>query len=291
MDGDPGPNRTIGRMAARSIGSVTLIIGLVAIPLKLFTATSAKEVKFNRLDRASGARVKQKLVSEADGRELAYADLISGYEYTPDQFVTFDVEELTALDAEADPDHVRITEVVPAVTFEATNVAKTIFLGPDKGANRAYHLVASLLANRGLVAVGQRGSGKRDDLIVIAPHGSGEGLVMHECFYADEVRLETLREVPDGVALAPIELELAGRLFDSLMQQRFAPERFVDGGAARVQASVEKKIAGHRIVLPPPRKNGDPIDLLAQLRASVPELAAARGPKKTAPKAVAHRAS
>jgi len=278
-------------MAARSIGSVTLVLGLVTIPLKLFTATSPKEVKFNRLDRASGARVKQKLFSEADGRELEHADLISGYEYTPDQFVAFDAEELKALEAEGEPERVRITEIVTAVTFEATNVAKTIILGPDKGANRAYHLVASLLAHRGLVAVGQRGGGKRDDLIVIAPHGSGEGLVMHECFYADEVRLETLREVPAGVTLAPLELELAGQLLDSMAQEKFAPERFVDGGAARVLAAVEKKVAGHRIVLPPPRENVAPIDLLAQLRASVPVLPV-RGPKKVAPKtAAARRAS
>lgn len=280
-------------MAARSIGSVTLVIGLVAIPAKLYTATSQRELAFNRLDRATGSRVKQQLVSAADGRLLEHADLISGFEYTPDKFVTFTAEELQALAAEADPDVVRIKRIVPAATVDPTHIVKSIFLGPNKGANRSYHLLASLLAHRGQVAIAQRGTRTRDDIFIVAPHRSGEGLVMHECLYEDEVRLATIVDpqvVPPGVVLAPEELELGNRLLDSFERSDFrnALADLVDTGDTRVKAAVDRKVAGHEIVVPPPRKDaGLPIDLLEQLRASVP----VRGPKKTrAPAAPASQA-
>lgn len=267
---------------ARSIGSVTLTIASVAIPAKLYTAQSKREIAFNRLDRKTGSRVKQQLVSAADGRVLEPADLISGYEYTPDHFVTFEPAELKALEAKADPDRLRITSVVSLETFDAMHVVKSNILAPDKGAERAYHLLASLLVHRAEVAVGQWGGRTRDDVVVVSPrpmHDGKIGLVVHECLYPDEVRSATLAEVaPAGVTLPPRELELGARLLDQFERESFAAALagLVDGGAARVKAAVEEKAAGHQIVVPPPKDGAAPVDLLAQLEASVP----ARGPKK-----------
>lgn len=277
------PVPTIADMAARSIGSVTITIGLVTIPAKLFTATAKREVAFNRLERATGGRVKQPTVSSVDGRVLKHEDLVAGFEYTPDKFVTFEPDELKALELEGDPDRVRIVGLVPAATVDATHVTKSVFLGPNKGGERAYHLLASLLAHRGLVAIGQRGGRTRDELVVLAPHLSTEGLVMHECLYLDEVRTGTLTEVvPPGTPLSPEELELAGKLFDTLTRPSFrlAINAIADGGAARVKAAVDRKVAGQQIVVPPPREDAGPHVLIEQLRASVPVAARGASPKK-----------
>lgn len=262
-------------MASRSIGSVTILFGLVAIPAKLHTAHAKKEVSFNRLVRGSGARVKQLIVSAADGEHLKSDDIVSGFEYTPDQFVTFTPEELKALELEGDPGRVRIAEVVPRATLDPSHIVKTVNLSPDKGADRPYHLLATQLAARGAVAVGQRGGRTRDDLVVIAPIVTtlGVALRMHECLYADEVRgVDELQT--SGVAISDVERKLADRLLDGLERPNFDAGRFADGGSARLKAAVDTKVDGRQIVIPPPQEAQGPIDLLEQLRASVP------GPKK-----------
>jgi DNA end-binding protein Ku len=260
---------TYDRRMARALGSVTLSIGLVSIPAKLYTAQAKKEVSFNRLERATGSRVKQQMISASTGRVLEHGDLVSGFEFTPDQFVTFTAEELKALELESSPDVIRITEVVPTVTIDPTYVMKSVFLGPDKGADRAFALIASRLQARRASAVGQRGGRTRDELVVLSP--AGTGLVLHECFYADEVRGATLVEVspPMSIALSDRELELADKLLDRHRRPSFVAGRFVDGGAKRLEAAVEKKKAGHEIVIPPPRADEAPMGLLEQLQASV----------------------
>lgn len=274
----------MARMAARSIGSVTIALGSVAIPVKMFTAQAKREICFNRIDRKTGGRVKQQQISAADGRVLESADIISGYEYTPDQFVTFEPDELKALELAGDPSTVRIRAVAPLEQLDPMRVIRSVILGPDKGAARAYHLLASLLAHRGELAVGQLGGRTRDALVVLAPHPSGEGLVLHECLYTDEIRLETLREVgAPGVVLTSEELELGARVLDGIRHSQIAIAlgMLSDGGADRVKAAVDRKVAGQQIVTPPPREAGAPLDLLEQLRASAPQ----RGPRKARPPA------
>ncbi|MBX3205134.1 MAG: hypothetical protein KF764_08690 [Labilithrix sp.] len=269
--------------APRSIGTVTIQLGVVAIAAKLFTATSKRKVEFHRLERATGARVKQPTVSSVTGRLLDGDDVVSGYEYTPGKYVVFEAPELKALEQQAQPDRLRVVAVVPAATLDPTHIVGSAFLGPNKGADRAYHLLASLLAHRGLIAIGTWGGRTRDEIVVLAPHISSEGLVLHDCYYPDEVRSSTLAEaVPPGVPLGSRELELGGRLLGELTQPSFrlVLDGLVDGGAKRVTAAVERKVDGREVVVPPPRADSSPLDLLEQLEASL-----ARGPKKARPAA------
>ena len=172
--------------AARSIGSVTLRFNVVAIPAKIFTAQSEKKVSFNRIVKATGARVKQQLLEEASGRPVSWEDLVPGYEYELGKFVTFTKEELKSIEAEANPDEIRIREVVPLSSVDSRHLGKAQYLGPDKGGDYSFALVNLMLASRGLAAVGQRGGQTRDELIII--RAQEHGLVMHEGLYADEVR-------------------------------------------------------------------------------------------------------
>lgn len=260
-------------MAARSIGSVTLLIGLVAIPAKLFTAVSTKEVKFNRLHKPPcGSRIQQRTICAAEDKTLESEDVVLGYEYTPDKFVTFSPEELKALELAADPGRIRVVEVVPLATIDPKYLSRTVYLGPDKGAARAYRLIASQLEARASVAVGQLGTRTRDDLVIVRPHEGG--LVLHECYYADEVRSFAETEAVSGAPFAAsrVERQLAGQLLDGLARPAFDAERFTNGGAERVRLAVARKVEGKEIVVPMPRASAETLDLEESLRASVAEL-------------------
>ena len=71
---------------ARAIWSGSISFGLVSIPVKLYSAVSRKNVTFNQIDRRTGARVKQKRVSSADGSEVSYDDIVKGYELSSGEY-------------------------------------------------------------------------------------------------------------------------------------------------------------------------------------------------------------
>src|SRR5689334_20508857 len=92
------PGVSITLMPPRAITSGVISFGLVSIPVKLYTAASSEQARFNMLDSRNGVRVKQQYISPADGKVMDKAEIIKGYEYARDQYVTFTDEELKALE-------------------------------------------------------------------------------------------------------------------------------------------------------------------------------------------------
>ena len=283
-------------MAARSIGSGTISFGLVSIPIKLFTATSAKSVSFNMLHKKCGGRLKQQLFCPVDNEVVERSETVKGYEYARDQYVKFEDEELKALEA-ARTDTLELVEFVPADTVDFLFIEKTYYLGPDKGGERAYRLLSESLERAGRLAVGRFATRGKDNLVLVRPYK--KGLILHECFYADEVRSFDDVETGGAFEFKPIELDLADKLIQQLDRDKFEPERFRDTYADKVRDAVEKKIAGEQVVTPPEAPKAQIIDLLEALKRSVaqveeraPEKAepkveappAARGPKKAEPR-------
>ncbi len=281
-------------MAARSIGSGTISFGLVSIPIRLYTATSPKAVSFNMLHKKCGSRVKQQLFCPVDNEVIERTDIVKGFEYSRDQYVKFDDEELKALEA-ARTDTLELVEFVPASTVDFMYIEKTYYLGPDKGGDRAYRLLSESLERAGRLAVGRFSTRGKDNLVLVRPYK--KGLILHECYYADEVRSFDDVETGGAFEFKPIELELADKLIQQLDRDKFDPAQFRDTYGDRVRAAVEKKIAGEEVVTPPEAPKAQIIDLLEALKRSVaqvqppapskevePQPAQAKGPKKAEPR-------
>src|SRR5438477_5960294 len=129
-------------MSAHPLGSATLSFGLVSVPIKLFsTGESSAAISFNWLHKKDGARLKQQYVCSKDGDKVEKDEMVKGYEFTKGQYVIFNPEELKALE-EKSTNTVEITEFVPADQVDRKYVEKSYFLGPDKGGDRAYRLLA-----------------------------------------------------------------------------------------------------------------------------------------------------
>jgi DNA end-binding protein Ku len=277
-------------MAARSIGSGTISFGLVSIPIRLYTATSAKSVSFNMLHKTCGSRLKQQLLCAAEGVPVERTDVIKGFEYARDQYVKFTDEELKSMEA-ARTDQLELLEFVPADTVDFIFIEKTYYLGPDKGGDRAYRLLSESLERAKRLAVGRFAQRGKDNLVLVRPYK--KGLILHECYYADEVRSFDDVETGGAFEFKEIELDLANKLIQQLDQPKFEPERFRDTWADKVKEAVEKKIAGEEVIAPPEAPKAQIIDLLEALKRSVaqvegrPEAKAndtvAKGPKKATP--------
>ena len=269
-------------MAARATASATISFGLVSIPVKLYTATQSKAVRFNMLDPKDHARVKQQYVSSSTGEKVERGELVKGYEYARGQYGVFEDEELKALEARSDRT-IEIEEFVPFRQVDPLYFEKSSLLGPDKGGQKAYKLLAEAMKKAGMVAVGRFATRGRQQLVLIRPMDGG--LVLHGLHYADEVRSFDDIEFGDPVKLKPGELDLAEQLIDQLARKEFDPGRYEDGYRQAVLEAAERKVAGQEVVAPPPEEEREQIiDLVAALKQSLADKAASggRGKRKMA---------
>jgi len=262
---------------ARSIASLTISFGLVAIPVKLYSATVASErVSFNLLRQKDGSRVKQQYVAVADGQLVERSEMVKGYEFAKDQYVMFSSEELKALE-DTTTHAIDIGQFVPLESVDPVYFDGTYYLAPDKGGAKPYTLLATALRKAGQCAVGRWVSRGKEHIVVIRP--IADGLAMHQLHFKAEVRdLKDLGIEPAQVSEP--ELKLAQQLIDHLAAKRFDPNEYADEFKGRVEAAIQKKIQGKQISLaeaPMAATSGNVIDLMQALRASID----ARGSKAT----------
>jgi DNA end-binding protein Ku len=270
-------------MAARSIGSGTISFGLVSIPVRLFVATSPKQLSFNMLHRECGSRIKQQLYCPRDERVVERSEIVKGYEFQKDRYVTFADEELKALEAEANRS-IDIHEFVPLASVDPVYFENTHYLGPDKGAEKAYHLLADTMRDTGKVALAQFVHHGKEHLVVIRPFEGG--LALHSMYYADEVRPIADVDLGGSPTLRAGETELARRLVDQLSTDEFHPERYKDEYRDRLEEVVAKKVKGEEVTAaePEPAK-AQVIDLMEALKASLSRRGGAAGERKAAAEA------
>jgi len=279
-------------MAARSIGSLTVSFGLVAIPVKLYTASqSANTISFNLLHKTDGSRLKQQYICQKEGVVVERDEMVKGYEFAKDQYVQFTSEEIKALE-EVGTHSVDIAEFVPIESVDPVYYDKTYYLAPDKGAAKPYALLTEALKQSGRCGVGRWAARGKGYIVILRP--IGDVLAMQQLHYATDVRAASEVEVPKS-EVKPTELKLAQQLIDQQTVEKFDPAAFKDEVRARIEAAIQKKVEeGKEISVAEPTPavgDGKVIDLMEALRASLQRGESAReqvsrlGPRK-APKRV-----
>jgi DNA end-binding protein Ku len=254
-------------MSARPIASGTVSFGLVSIPIKLYSASNASAgISFNLLHGKCGSRLKQQYICPKDNNEIVpREDMVKGYEFAKDRYVTFKEEELKALE-EQSTQTIEVVEFVPIQKVDPVYFDKTYYLGPDKGGAKAYKLLAEVMKATGRVALAKYAARGKQYLVMLRP-GDG-GLVMQQLLYADEVR--PFSEVPiEQADVAPKELDLAKLLVEQRATNKFEPETYEDDVKKRIQAQLERKIAGQEIQVAPAEPGAQIIDLMEALKASL----------------------
>ncbi len=253
-------------MPARAIGSGTISFGLVSIPVKLFTATAAEKVSFNMLEKGSGARLKQQYISSASGQVVERDDVVKGFEYARGQYVIVSEEELKAAEGQRSG-AIEIVEFVPLDTVDFLQVEKSYYLGPDKGGDKAYQLLGKAMTKKGQIAVARWAARGKEQLVLVRPYR--RGLVLHQMFYASEVRAFDEVDLGAELTFADVELDLAERLIDQLAQQAFDASKFRDSYTDRVRKLVDEKIAGQEVTIAPEAPRAQIIDLFEALKQSL----------------------
>src|SRR4051812_23714281 len=254
-------------MPPRSIATATISFGLVSVPVNLFSSSESKaNVSFNMLHKKCGSRLKQQYICTKENEIVTRDDTIKGYEFAKDQYVVFTPEELKALEEKA-TSTIDVIEFVPLARVDREYLEKVYYLGPDKGGDRAYRLLAKALQETGRAALGQYAARGQQHLVLLRPLNGV--LVMEQLHYADEVRSPNEVPVPSGEVQAK-ELALAKQLIEQTATDVFEPAKFRDTVRERVMEAIQRKIDGQDITADvTPDGGGKIIDLMEALKASL----------------------
>lgn len=280
-------------MAARSLQSLTISFGLVAIPVKLYTATvSTGRLSFNLLHKHDGSRLKQQYVCLQEDKVVEREEIVKGYEFAKDQYVMFTPEEIKALE-EAGSETIDIEEFVPLTAVDPVYFDKTYYLAPDKGGAKPYTLFSKALRESGRCAVGRWATRGREYMVILRPFENG--IALQQLHFSAEVRSISELELEEAV-VRDNELKLAQQLIDQQTSDTFDATQYTDEVKTRIEAAIQQKIQGREISLAEPRRQTPEtvVDLMAALRESIDRTSGRRGEpaalgKRKAPKRVEKR--
>ncbi|MET0458962.1 MAG: Ku protein [Ilumatobacteraceae bacterium] len=268
-------------MAARSIWTGTISFGLIAIPVKLYTAVRHKAVSFNQLDERTMARIKYQKISEDTGEEVPSEHIVKGFEIAKGRYIAIDPAELEPF-VPATTKSIDLEEFVDLAQIDPVYFDTAYYIAPHVNP-KPYVLLARALESTGKVAIARFVMRSRQYTAAI--RATDSRLVMSTLAYADEVvpaaSVDELAGL-DDVAVADREVKMAEALVESL-SDTFDPDKYEDEYRVQVLDLIAKKAAGEAFELPaavdePPKI----VDMMAALEASVEAAKAARRRHPTA---------
>ncbi|MFC9327546.1 Ku protein [Kitasatospora sp. NPDC057015] len=255
---------------ARPIWSGILSFGLVSVPVSLYAATEDHTVHFRQIQRGTSDRVRNLRVNERTGEEVAFGDIVKGFETAEGEYVVVEPEELDQI-SPGRSKTIEITGFVDLEQVEPIFFDKTYYLGPKgKEYGKVYTLLQRALeqANRAGIAMFSM-RGKEYLTAVRAENGI---LTAHTMHFADEVR-DPHREIgnlPTGDAVvSDRELGMAEQLIEMLAVD-WNPDDYHDTFEQKVHDLIAAKQSGQDVAAPEAApKPSNVIDLMDILSRSL----------------------
>jgi len=267
---------------ARALWSGSINFGLVNVPVKAFTAVRDHDVHFHQLDKKSGARVRNRKVSEKTGREVKEDDIQMGFELSEGQYVTFDKDELDDL-RPASTRAIEVTDFVALEEIDPIYYERTYWLAPDESAVKPYQLLLAAMEDRDRAAIGTVVMRNKQYLTAIRPLDGV--LAMSTMRFADEVVSAADAGVEKSRAKADAKtLRMATQLIDALSSD-WDPGAYHDTYTEDLRHQIEERAkGGTKAVAEPAPEPTDAkvVDLFDALQSS---LESARGRPRSKPRA------
>ena len=268
-------------------GAITF--GLISIPVKLFSAVQEKSLKFHLMHEEDGGRIKYERVCSKCGKKVTWDDLVKGYEYSKDHYVTFTDDELAGLDVES----IRAIDVVAFVPLEDIDPIyfnKTYYVAPEAAGLKAYRLLADALEAEGQVGVAKVALRDKEHLATVRL--KDDVFVLETMHWPDEIREPEFEELSKKVKIQDSEVKMARQLIQQLGSE-FKPEEFADEYRVKLEEMVQAKVEGAEVTVAaePEAEPTKVVDLMEALKASVEEAKKRKTGSGTKKKTPARKAS
>ena len=265
----------------RPIWKGAISFGLVSIPITLYPATRQEELRFHFLRKSDLSPINNKRVAEADGKEVAWEDIVRGYQYEKGKFVVLNEDDFSRVDVEA-TQTVDIQEFVEVADINPMFFSKPYYMEPGKGGDKAYGLLREVLRGTKRVGIAKVVIKTREHLAAVKPQGNA--LVLELMHFAGEIIDSDELHVPGEVKLAKKESDMARQLVES-MTGKWNPESYKDDYREALMEVIEKKVASGGKEAPKGRKTKavkatNVIDLVSVLQQSIQQHGSHRSHQK-----------
>jgi DNA end-binding protein Ku len=256
----------------RAIWKGAVSFGLVAIPVKLYTATEDKDISFHLLHKKDHARIKQQRYCPEDDAVVEWNDVVRGYEIAPDQYVVMEPEDFEKVPV--DTTHtIEITDFVPNEQIDPIYYQKTYYLEPERTGGKPFALLREVLKDSKLIALAKVTLRQKEQLCTLRLYENT--IALETMFYADEIRSAEGLDIPEMDKFSDRELKMAKSLVDMLTGD-FEPEKYQDNYRDALLELIERKAEGEEIKRPAPVA-GKVTDLMEALRKSIDSAKRDRG--------------
>lgn len=253
--------------------------GLVTIPVGLYTATDDKRPKFRRLRGSDHSLVKNKLVAEADGSDVQWDELVSGYEFEKGRYVVFTPEERASANSQGGAKLVDVVQFVDQSEIDPVYYKSAYYLAPESTGVKAYEILRAALVEKDRVGICKVAIRDREHLATL--RAADNVLILETMRWPDEIREAAFEELDEDLDVREEEVQMAEMIIDNLTGE-FDPDAWVDESRQLIHDMAQKKIDGEEIVAPDVAEPTKVVDLLDALKASVEATKAAKaeGEKK-----------
>jgi DNA end-binding protein Ku len=246
----------------KSIWSGAISFGLVSVPVRMFSATESKELRFHFLDRRDMSPIGYDKVSKETGKHVDAEEIVRGFEVEKGRFVELADEDIDRLDLEL-THAIDICDFVSLDEIDPLFFRKGYYLLPADGAEKPYSLLVKALEQTGRVAIAKVVIRNKQHLACVRP--DGKTLVLETMYYADEVRRPEEAPAP---RVSTAEIEMAKTLIEKLATS-WDPGRYHDRYRGELLELLEKKAEGEPLPEPQEDTGGEVVDLMEALRQSV----------------------
>jgi DNA end-binding protein Ku len=250
----------------RSIWNGTITFGLIAVPIKVHSATESHTIHFHQVHDADGARIKQKRICSKEGKEVPYEEVAMGYELRGGEFVMLDQKEIDAAAGDRSRT-IGLEQFVDRSQVDPVFFDRAYYLGAGADGQDAYRLLHDALERAGRAGIGRWVFHNREYLVAVRP--LDDVLVLHTMRFADELVSPDKLDIPSPSRRpSDRELDMAEQLVQSL-HKAFRPKAFKDGYRDRVAELIKRKAKGEKVEFPEYVKPQATDDLATALEASL----------------------
>ncbi len=253
-------------MAVSHRGAISF--GMVHIPVGLYTATQDNDIHFNQLCKEDGSRVKYKKVCASCGKEISSGDIVKGFEYEPNKYVTLTDEDFEKAKSEKDRT-IQILHFTDLPNVRPIYFDKTYHTLPEQGGDKAYELLRRAMLEENKIAIAKTVMGTKEKLLALIP--TEHGILVETLFFADEIK-DAPKE-PARVETADTELKMAKTLIGAMVKP-FEPEQFKDEYREKLWEIINSKIQGKEFVVSEEHVEVSVINLMEALQKSLEQAGA-----------------
>lgn len=244
--------------------------GLVNIPIKMFTATEEKDIRFRSLHKKCHTPIKYKKTCPLCNEEVSPDDIVKGFEYEPGKFVIITDEDIEKAKAEVQARTIEIVDFVRLEEIDPIYFEKTYYLAPQPevtASAKAYALLRDAMNQSGRIAVAKVTIRDKQTLCVLRV--LGDAVLLETIFYPDEIRpAAEVPALPKDFKTDAREMDIAKQLIDNLTA-KFDPSKYTDEYREALRAIIDARIAGREVVAQPEAPENKVIDLMEALKASI----------------------